>query len=351
MIQTVEPIGTARSLSFLRMREDIHIGHNQVRVTVESEELALVRERDELLDLVSDAVLVREFGTSVIRYWNRGAEALYGWTRAEAVGKLYARLLQTEFPRPLAEIEAELVRSRQWAGDLVHERRDGTRIAVASRWRLSRDKNGGPIVHVEVNTGSADRHHQAEQFGPPEAEAQYRGLLEAALDAMLIVDASGRIELVNRQTEILFGYRSEELRGQSVDVLVPERLRGEHHQHRTRYKAGQHSRPMGVGPDLCGRRKDGSEFPAEISLSPQTATAQVHVIAAIRAITQRKRVTAELERSNAELEQFAYTVSHDLKAPLVSIRGLRSNSSMGTRPDWTRPGSTTSRASPATRSG
>src|SRR5438874_9086071 len=96
----------------------------------------------------------------------------------------------------------------------------------------------------------------------------FRGLLEAAPDAMVIVDGDGRIIIVNGQTERLFGYEREELLGQPIEVLVPDRFRPGHPEHRTGYSHDPKTRPMGAGLDLFGRRKDGSEFPAEISLAP-----------------------------------------------------------------------------------
>src|SRR6266542_813128 len=100
------------------------------------------------------------------------------------------------------------------------------------------------------------------------AEAKFRGLLESAPDAGVITDAAGRIEIVNRQTEALFGYPCAELLGKPVETLMPERFRGRHLHHRTSYEGNPHTRPMGIGLELFGLRRDGSEFPVEISLSP-----------------------------------------------------------------------------------
>jgi PAS domain S-box-containing protein len=153
-----------------------------------------------------------------------------------------------------------------------------------------------------------------------------RSVLESAPDAMIIIDDSGTVLFANRQLSALFGYDKEEVVGQPVEQLLPERFRGRHVAHRRNYTESVRVRPMGIGLDLFARRKDDSEFPVEISLSPIREGDQVLVAAAIRDVTDRMRVEKEIkeahaaaDRANLAKSRFLATASHDLRQPLQSL--------------------------------
>jgi PAS domain S-box-containing protein len=132
-----------------------------------------------------------------------------------------------------------------------------------------------------------------------QADDMFRSLLESAPDAMVIVNPGGAITLVNSQTERMFGYQRAELVGQSVEILVPERFRAQHVADRARYALDPRARPMGLGRELYGRRKDGKEFPVEIGLSPVDSVGGRLVISTIRDLTERKRAETQLRQTEA----------------------------------------------------
>lgn len=260
-----------------------------------------------------DAILSRGID-GIINSWNPAAERIYGYSAEEIIGKSISMLIHPENVDEATHIIGKILDDQRIENyETVRVRKDGTEVPVSLTIAPMHDSTGAVIGASSITRDMTDWKR---------ASRYARDVLESAPDAMIIADKTGTIVIVNAQTEKLFDYHRNEMIGQPVELLMPSRFRPKHPSQRDGFFADSKARSMGVGLELFGLRKDGREFPIEISLSPIETAEGILVAAAIRDVTDHKQMIRRLEEMNELRNEFVAVVAHDLRAPMMSISGF-----------------------------
>ena len=206
------------------------------------------RKQAALLDLALDAIFVRDL-ESRVSFWNRGAENMYGWSAAEANGRVSHDFCRPSFPFLWPTIEAALASKGDWEGELRHKTRQGKEVIVTSRWALQRDERGSPTAILEINRDITDR--KLAEAALSESESRLAGVIASAMDAIITVDEQQCIVLFNRAAEKMFRCPEHEAMGQPITRFIPQRFHAGHAEHIRKFgEKGSYESRHGR-PEMC----------------------------------------------------------------------------------------------------
>jgi len=265
------------------------------------------------IDSIRDYAIFQLDPEGRVRTWNSAAERMKGYRAEEIIGRHFSCFYSPEdiaSGKPERELQAASEMGR-CEDEGWRSRKDGSRFWANVTITPIRDRTGKLLGFAKITRDATDRRSAEEALRRSEEHA--RMLFEFSPDAVLVCDPEGRVREANARVETLFGYQREELLGQAVELLVPERFRAAHPKHREDYAREPCVRPMGAGLELYGCRKDGSEFPVDILLGPAESRDGRAVFVVVRDLSERKRYEEALQRSEEEkryLEEELITTHH-----------------------------------------
>jgi len=259
-----------------------------------------------------------------IEAFNRGAERLFGYPALEVIGRNVSILM----PSPYHEEHDGYIAGYLTSGtphiigigrEVTGRRRDGTSFPL--HLSVGEMVIGGERKFTGVLHDLSDRVNLEKQLRS--SEARWRAIIESAVDAIIVIDAHGRVEAFNPAAERLFGYREGEMRGQNVNMLMPSPYHEEHDHYLARYHATHVKKIIGIGREVIGRRKDGSTFPVHLSVGEMVLDGETRFTGILHDLTERTRIEAQLreQAALARLGEMAAVLAHEVKNPLAGIRG------------------------------
>ncbi|MBB5575959.1 hybrid sensor histidine kinase/response regulator [Rhizobium paranaense] len=278
------------------------------------------QDMDRIVRILDNVNLIVHAFDGVICRWTTGCERLYGWRRDEVIGQVVHELLATEFPQPLDDIRRDVRSSGMWEGEVIHRHKDGRRLAIATRWVALDSPSPGPVI-IQTNNNVSDMKQIQDNLA--EREAHLRSILATVPDSMVVIDERGTITSFSAAAEKLFGYRSDEVLGQNVRMLMPSPDREAHDGYISHYLTTGERRIIGYGRVVRGQKKDGSTFPMELSVGEAISNGKRIFTGFIRDLTSRRRIEEELRQAQKmeAIGQLTGGLAHDFNNLLTVISG------------------------------
>ena len=274
-----------------------------------------------IVESSEDAIIAKTLDGTILT-WNASAERMYGYAAAEIVGKNISTIIPPDRPDELTDIMRRILAGERIAHfDTRRVAKDGHLVDVSLSVSPVRDSSGAIIGASTIARDTTVRHARLQQL--KDSEERLRSIVEAAVDAIIVIDARGNIEAFNPGAERLFGYTAAEMLGRTVNTLMPEPYRSEHDGYVRHYLETGEQRIIGIGREVTALRKDGTTFPVHLSVGEMSLGGQRKFTGILHDLTSRVKAEEKLREQAAlvRLGEMAAVIAHEVKNPLAAVRG------------------------------